>query len=126
MISPCRDITNLHFHGLEISSQAPQDNALDMIAMPIDTLHYVVETPPDYPSGLFWYLTRIRTARVTAKHSTPCPAPLSSRGWIAIFPNSAVREHVLVVRAESIEDARDATALLRRVEAQAPSCGSEG
>jgi FtsP/CotA-like multicopper oxidase with cupredoxin domain len=36
-----------------------------------------------------------------------------------------LREQVLVVRGESIEHARDAAALLRRVEAQATSCGNE-
>src|SRR5260370_40251278 len=34
-------------------------------------------------------------------------------------------EQVLVIRGESIEHSRDASALLRRVEAQAASCGSE-
>jgi hypothetical protein len=36
-----------------------------------------------------------------------------------------LREQVLVVRGQSIEHGPDTTALLRRVEAQAPSCGSE-
>jgi len=28
------DMTNLHFHGLAISPQAPQDNVIDMLAKP--------------------------------------------------------------------------------------------
>jgi FtsP/CotA-like multicopper oxidase with cupredoxin domain len=41
-------MTNLHFHGLEISPRAPQDNVIDMMAMPGETLHYVVEIPADH------------------------------------------------------------------------------
>jgi FtsP/CotA-like multicopper oxidase with cupredoxin domain len=56
-ISPCMDMTNLHFHRLEISLQAPQDNVLDMMAMSGDTHHYVIEIPPDHPPRLSWYHT---------------------------------------------------------------------
>src|SRR6266850_7249815 len=34
LIGPCMDMTNLHFHGLTVSPDAPQDNVLDMMAMP--------------------------------------------------------------------------------------------
>src|SRR5712692_9134248 len=33
-ITPCSYITNLHFHGLTVSPDAPQDDVLDMMAMP--------------------------------------------------------------------------------------------
>ena len=56
-ISPCKNMTNLHFHGLEISPQSPQDDVIDMMAMPGDTLHYAVKIPADHPPGLFWYHT---------------------------------------------------------------------
>ena len=36
-ISPFMDMTNLQFHGLEISPEAPQDDGIDMIAMPDKT-----------------------------------------------------------------------------------------
>src|SRR5580704_14745850 len=52
-ISPCKNMTNLHFHGLEVSPQSPQDNVIDMTAMPGDTLHYAVKIPADHPPGLF-------------------------------------------------------------------------
>jgi len=50
-------MTNLHFHGLEVSPHAPQDDVLDMMAMPGETLHYAVQIPPDHPPGLYWYHT---------------------------------------------------------------------
>jgi FtsP/CotA-like multicopper oxidase with cupredoxin domain len=54
---PCMQMTNLHFHGLHVSPNAPQDDALDMIASPGQTLHYSVQVPPEQPPGLYWYHT---------------------------------------------------------------------
>ena len=54
---PCMQMTNLHFHGLHVSPNAPQDDALDMIASPGQTLHYSVQVPPKQPPGLYWYHT---------------------------------------------------------------------
>jgi FtsP/CotA-like multicopper oxidase with cupredoxin domain len=50
-------MTNLHFHGLHVSPNAPQDDALDMIASPGETLHYAVQIPSQQPPGLYWYHT---------------------------------------------------------------------
>ena len=36
---PCMNMTNLHFHGLHVSPNAPQDDVLDMMASPGATLH---------------------------------------------------------------------------------------
>ena len=54
---PCMDMTNLHFHGLHVSPDAPQDDVLDMMASPGETLHYSVRVPPQQPPGLYWYHT---------------------------------------------------------------------
>src|SRR5712691_1402217 len=51
LAGPCMDMTNLHFHGLAVSPQAPQDNVLDMMAMPGQSLHYTVHIPKDHPPG---------------------------------------------------------------------------
>ncbi len=50
-------MTNLHFHGLHVSPNAPQDDVLDMIASPGEILHYSVRVPPQQPPGLYWYHT---------------------------------------------------------------------
>src|SRR5437660_12094467 len=50
-------MTNLHFHGLHGSPNEPQDDVLDMMASPGDTLHYLVQVPPQQPPGLYWYHT---------------------------------------------------------------------
>src|SRR3954463_2254532 len=54
---PCMQMTNLHFHGLHVSPNAPQDDALSMMASPGETLHYSVEIPSQQPPGLYWYHT---------------------------------------------------------------------
>ncbi len=124
-ISPCMDMTNLHFHGLEISPQAPQDDVIDMMAMPGETLHYVVEIPADHPPGLFWYHTHPH-GESHRQALDGMSGAIVIEGMDRYVPELRnLREQVLVVRGESIEHGPDATALLRRVDAQAPSCGSE-
>jgi len=54
---PCMNMTNLHFHGLHVSPKAPEDDSLDMIASPGETLRYSVQVPPQQPPGLYWYHT---------------------------------------------------------------------
>ena len=54
---PCMQMTNLHFHGLHVSPNWPQDDVLTMMASPGETLHYSVEVPPQQPPGLYWYHT---------------------------------------------------------------------
>ncbi len=56
-VGPCMNMTNLHFHGLGVSPKAPADDVLDMIAMPGQTLNYVVHIPPSQEPGLYWYHT---------------------------------------------------------------------
>ncbi len=55
---PCMQMTNLHFHGLHVSPNAPQDDVLDMMASPGETLHYSVQVPTQQPPGLYWYHAR--------------------------------------------------------------------
>jgi FtsP/CotA-like multicopper oxidase with cupredoxin domain len=44
---PCMNMTNLHFHGLHVSPDAPGDDVLTMMAMPGESLHYTVDIPAD-------------------------------------------------------------------------------
>jgi FtsP/CotA-like multicopper oxidase with cupredoxin domain len=118
-------MTNLHFHGLEVSPHAPQDDILEMMAMPGETLHYKVQIPPDHPPGLYWYHTHPR-GESHRQALDGMSGAIVIEGMDRYLPELRnLREQVLVVRGESIENTPGATALLRRVEAQAPSCGSE-
>jgi suppressor of ftsI len=53
----CKNISNLHFHGLHVSPKNPQDDVLTMMAMPGQVLNYRVDVPFDAPPGLYWYHT---------------------------------------------------------------------
>lgn len=54
---PCTNMTNLHFHGLHVSPNAPQDDVITMMVNPGQSIRYTVEVPKDQPSGLYWYHT---------------------------------------------------------------------
>ena len=56
-LAPCADHSNLHFHGLHVSPESPQDDVLTMMAMPGQTLKYRVEIPTYAAPGLYWYHT---------------------------------------------------------------------
>ncbi len=47
--------TNLHFHGLTVSPDAPGDDVITTRALPGQTLHYTVQIPSDEQPGLYWY-----------------------------------------------------------------------
>lgn len=49
--------TNLHYHGLHVSPQAPGDDSIDMLAAPGQSLHYTLQIPKNHPTGLYWYHT---------------------------------------------------------------------
>jgi FtsP/CotA-like multicopper oxidase with cupredoxin domain len=123
-ISPCKNMTNLHFHGLEISPQSPQDDVIDMMAMPGDTLHYAVQIPAQHPPGLFWYHTHPH-GESHRQALDGMSGAIVIEGMERYVPEvRKLREQVLVVRGESIEHSAKAAALLRRVEAEPPSCAS--
>jgi suppressor of ftsI len=46
---------SLHYHGLSTSPNPPADDSIDMLAMPGQTLNYVVPVPKTQPPGLYWY-----------------------------------------------------------------------
>jgi FtsP/CotA-like multicopper oxidase with cupredoxin domain len=56
-LGPCMNMTNLHFHGLHVSPNSPQDDVLSMMAMPGESLDYRVQIPRHAPPGLYWYHT---------------------------------------------------------------------
>ncbi len=95
------------------------------MAMPGETLHYVVKIPADHPPGLFWYHTHPH-GESHRQALDGMSGAIVIEGMDRYVPElHNLREQVLVVRGESLEHGPGATALLRRVGAQAPSCGSE-
>ena len=112
-INPCMDMTNLHFHGLSVSPNSPQDDVIGMMARPGQTLHYSVEIPRDHPPGLFWYHTHPH-GESHRQVLDGMSGAIVIEGMERYVPDVArLRERVMVVRGRSIEHDPNAAALMR-------------
>jgi FtsP/CotA-like multicopper oxidase with cupredoxin domain len=49
------DVTNLHFHGLNVPPTCHQDEVINTLVQPAETFDYTVQVPADEPTGLYWY-----------------------------------------------------------------------
>ena len=49
------DVTNLHFHGLNVPPTCHQDEVVNTLVQPSETFDYNVQIPADEPTGLYWY-----------------------------------------------------------------------
>lgn len=124
-VNPCMDMTNLHFHGLTVSPNSPQDDVLGMLAKPGETLHYTVEIPRDHLPGLFWYHTHPH-GESHRQVLDGMSGAIIVEGMERYVPKiRGLRERVIVVRGQSIEHDPSADALRRRVEIPLKSCGGE-
>ncbi len=124
-ITPCMDMTNLHFHGLTVSPDAPQDDVLDMMAMPGEFLRYTVQIPKDHPPGLYWYHTHPHGESYRQVLDGMSGA-LVIEGIESYLPALAdLPERVLVVRGRSIEHDPHSGDLKRLVELSSDTCGAE-
>ena len=102
-VNPCMNMTNLHFHGLTVSPDAPQDDVLGMLAMPGQVLHYSVEIPRDHPPGLFWYHTHPH-GESHRQVLDGMSGAIVIEGMERYAPQvRQLRERVIVVRGRSIE-----------------------
>ena len=117
------NMTNLHFHGLSVSPVRPQDDVLDMIAMPGEALDYTLEIPRGHLPGLHWYHTH--------PHGESHQQVLDGMSGALIIEGIEryapavrhMRERVLVIRAIDIEHDPRASARRARVEVERSPCG---
>src|SRR6266851_329037 len=124
-ITPCMDMTNLHFHGLTVSPDAPQDDVLDMMAMPGQSLSYTVQIPRDHPPGLFWYHTHPH-GESHRQVLDGMSGAIVIEGMERYAPQvGRLREHVIVLRGRSIWHDPNAAELRHRVEILSKGCGGE-
>src|SRR5229473_6810183 len=124
-ITPCMNMTNLHFHGLTVSPDAPQDDVLDMMAVPGQSLRYTVQIPQDHPPGLYWYHTHPH-GESHRQALDGMSGALVIEGIESYFPPLVgLRERVLVVRGRYIVNDPQSADLKHRVELNADSCGAE-
>ena len=121
-IGPCQNMTNLHFHGLGVSPKAPEDDVLDMMAMPGQSLNYSVHIPLDQPPGLYWYHTHPH-GESERQVLDGMSGAIIVEGMDRFVPEvRALPEKVIVLRGRSIEHDPNAEMLKKRVEIASPSC----
>ncbi len=124
-ITPCMDMTNLHFHGLTVSPDAPQDDVLDMMAAPGKTLHYTVQIPKDHSPGLYWYHTHPH-GESHRQALDGMSGAIVIEGIQSYFsPLAGLPERVLVVRGRSIKNDPHSHDLEQRVDLSSQVCGGE-
>ncbi|MGA8730581.1 MAG: multicopper oxidase domain-containing protein, partial [Terracidiphilus sp.] len=122
---PCSNMTNLHFHGLHVSPDSPQDDVITMMAMPGQSLHYVVNIPLDQPPGLYWYHTH--------PHGESYQQDLDGMSGALVIDGieryvpelRRMREQILVLR-DRVIGKEDPTSpeLMRRVELSTKTCST--
>src|SRR6266446_2851826 len=122
---PCMQMTNLHFHGLHVSPNAPQDDALDMIASPGETLHYSVQVPPQQPPGLYWYHTHSH-GESYIQDLDGMSGAIVVEGIERYVPEVRnMRERILVLRDSVLpSDAAKRQAVMESVAMQTTQCGA--
>src|SRR5438132_10766667 len=119
------DMTNLHFHWLTVSPDAPQGDVLSMLAMPGQILHYSVEIPRNQPPGLFWYHTHPH-GESHRQVLDGMSGAIVIEGMERYAPEvGRLRERVLVVRGRAIEHDPNVAELKQDVEIPAKGCGGE-
>src|SRR5882724_5228403 len=124
LAGPCMDMTNLHFHGLTVSPDAPQDDVLGMMAMPGHSLRYTVQIPVDHPPGLYWYHTHPH-GESHRQALDGMSGAIVIEGMESYFPPLAgLPERVLVVRGRSVVNDPEAATLKHRVELGSDVCRS--
>src|ERR1700680_1938431 len=124
-ITPCMDMTNLHFHGLEVSPDAPQDDVLGMMAAPGQTLRYTVQIPKDHPPGLYWYHTHPH-GESHRQALDGMSGAIVIEGIESYYPSLAgLPARVLVLRGGSLKEDPQSADLKQRVHLSSEVCGGE-
>ena len=125
-LGPCLNHSNLHFHGLHVSPEKPQDDVLTMMAMPGQMLNYRVEIPAYAAPGLYWYHTHAH-GESARQDLDGMSGAIVIDGIDRYYPQLRhMRERVLVLRERDIENEKIEVRneLLRRVGVPAKRCGT--
>lgn len=125
-LGPCSNLSNLHFHGLHVSPEHPQDDVLTMMSLPGDTLNYRVVVPFDSPPGLYWYHTHPH-GESARQDLDGMSGAIVVDGIDRYYPElRQMRERLLVLRDSDIEhvDAARRKQILQQVEVPSTPCGT--
>jgi suppressor of ftsI len=123
---PCMNMSNLHFHGLHVSPNKPQDDVLTMMSMPGESLDYTVVIPAYAPPGLYWYHTHPHgeSARQDLDGMSGAIIVEGIDRYYAELRN--MRERVIVLRDRNIEhtDSASKERIIRQLGLPAGRCGT--
>ena len=125
-LGPCANHSNLHFHGLHVSPNSPQDDVLTMMAMPGESLPYRVEIPSYAAPGLYWYHTHPH-GESARQDLDGMSGAIVIDGIDRYYPELRnMRERVLVLRDRDLasENAETRSHLLQQVDVPAQHCGT--
>jgi len=117
-LGPCVNHSNLHFHGLHVSPNSPQDDVLTMMAMPGESLPYRVEIPSYAAPGLYWYHTHPH-GESARQDLDGMSGAIVIDGIDRYYPELRnMRERVLVLRDRDLasENAETRSRLLQQVD----------
>ena len=122
---PCMNMTNLHFHGLHVSPNTPQDDVLTMMAAPGQALHYSVQVPPQQPPGLYWYHTHSH-GESYIQDLDGMSGAIVVEGIERYVPEVRnMRERILVLRDLVLpSDAAERKSVMESVAMQTTQCGT--
>jgi suppressor of ftsI len=123
---PCTDMSNLHFHGLHVSPQRPQDDVLTMMASPGQELNYEVQVPSYAPPGLYWYHTHPH-GESARQDLDGMSGAIVVEGIDKYYPQlRGLRERVLILRDTDLENLSDQARkdIEQRVSIRVGRCGT--
>jgi suppressor of ftsI len=117
---PCSNMSNLHFHGLHVSPNSPQDDVITMMTMPGESLNYVVDVPLDQAPGLYWYHTHPHGESYQQSLDGMSGA-IVIEGISRYYPSVAqLPERILVLR-DKVLDATPQAAVMARTQSPCPA-----
>jgi suppressor of ftsI len=123
-VGPRMNMTNLHFHGLGISPKAPADDVLDMMAMPGQTLHYVVHIPLNQEPGLYWYHTHPH-GESEQQAVDGMSGAIVVEGMERYAPMvRGLPERIIILRGPAIGKDSSGQAALKKLDAEVTGCGN--
>ena len=96
------DGTNLHTHGLHVSSAGNEDNPFVNVRAG-DVFQYEIHVPKDHPSGTFWYHPHLHGATAVQQSSGMSGALIVEGGLDDVPEIKAAKEQVLVLQQISYD-----------------------
>ncbi len=98
-----RDDVNLHFHGLGVSPERPQDDVLDVMVKPGKKTRYVIPIPTNQEPGLYWYHPHMHGVVNFQVGSSGMSGAIVVEGLTHHLPGlSKMKQRVIIVRATGV------------------------